>query len=191
MEEVKQGAQARVRAVVLACVVACLFACKVADAGPVKDRFWFCMEGVDGSWTLQDHAPLIDTRHGMTFAQIDYTRAWLSRVRVRHFLPEYQLEFEYKFDEAGKLTALHGILTLYGSWTGKADLYPVGTKLPELEVRYYAGNDGNMIADPEDGRYYEAAFKTAEVYRTIDEIPCSAEVQADALQRETKHAAQN
>jgi hypothetical protein len=82
--------------------------------------------------------------------------------------------FEYKFDDAGKLSALHGSVRRWGRWISEADLFPQADgSIGPIRVRYYAGAGGPVISEPEDGRDFEGLLKAVSIYRTVREIPCA------------------
>jgi hypothetical protein len=125
-------------------------------------------------WAVQKYRPLIDLHAGLVVEQVGYEGTRLDQVLMKRYDPAVQVTFDYKFDEAGKLTELHGFVRRWGRWVCEANLYPlaVGDTGP-LRVKYRGGMDGTEISDPDDGPRYEGLLKQVAVYRTVNEIPCA------------------
>jgi hypothetical protein len=141
---------------------------------PKTDRSYFCVTSTGGAWALQAYPPLIDLNRQTVFLQAIYDGPRLELIRIRRYNPAYELVFEYKFDQAGKLGALHGMLRKWGDWLAEADLFPAADgKVPPPRVRYSGGYGRDNMTEPEDGPNYTPAFLQVPVYRTIQEIPCA------------------
>jgi hypothetical protein len=145
----------------------------VGFAKPLQDHSRFCLQhGLE--WTLQDYPPLVDAHAGMTVEQVIYTGTWLQRALVKKYTSRFELMYEYKFTEDGKLLALHGKLQRWGRWYGEADLFPdADGTIPKPDVSYRLGANGGIIQDPDDGPDYTKVFSTVPVYRTIADVPCA------------------
>jgi len=153
-----------------------------SSAAPeIKDRFVFCVPSEDGKWTVQNYPPLISLSRKTTFEEITYTATWLSRARIRHFEPEYELTFEYKFDQQGLLQGMHGFLRRWGRWIATANLHPKpdGT-FEKSDVIYHARVNGDPISDPDDGPNFASKLITGTIYRNTQGIPCAAQLKAAA-----------
>ena len=142
-------------------------------AKPIQDHSRFCLHhGAD--WTLQSYPPLVDTKNGTIVEQAIYTGTWLQRVLVKKYTSRFELMYEYKFTEDGKLLSLHGKLRRWGRWMAEADLFPdADGTIPKLDVKYRLSENGGIISDPEEGPDYTKVFSTVPVYRTIADVPCA------------------
>ena len=64
------------------------------------------------SWSLQRFKPLIKAGGGTVFAELTLDGGVLEEVKLRQFFADSELAFDYTFDAAGKLTGLHGSVTV-------------------------------------------------------------------------------
>jgi hypothetical protein len=139
-----------------------------------KTKAVYCTQAPNGTWSLQRFEPLINPRAGTVFAELSFAGTTLEAVRLRRFHPDYEVVFEYKFDSAGRLTALLGSVELWGQWLGEADLYPESDgKVSDVHVKYYRASSHDLISHPEDAEEYAAELSSVPVYRTIESLPCS------------------
>ncbi len=139
----------------------------------VKDRNLYCVEAKPGEWAVQVYPPLIDLAHGTRFVQASYEGDWLEVVRVREDNASYGLVFEYKFDRAGKLAALHGLVRRWGRWDGEADLVPQADGTVKRPWVRYSSGGGQTMVEPDDGPRYAEKLMQVKVYRNVQEIPCA------------------
>jgi hypothetical protein len=127
-----------------------------------------------GEWVLQGYPPLIDTHGGTVFEQANYTGKWLSKVRMRGFRRDYELDVEYRFDESGRLTETVSDIQQGNNWHAEASLYSDGqggVREPEVTYSHEAG--GKTISQPEEARHYTQMFRSVKLLKTSDEIPCA------------------
>jgi len=139
----------------------------------MKDHSRYCIPNGTG-WIVQTYAPLVDTHQGTKIIQAIYSGPMLTHVLVKTYNDRYELMYDYRLGEDGKLAALHGYLQRWGHWLAEADLYPDPDGLvprPEVTYRKHAG--GGVIVDPDDGPRYVSVFQTVPVYRTAAEMPCA------------------
>jgi hypothetical protein len=128
----------------------------------------------NGEWVLQSYPPLIDTHAGTVFEQANYTGKWLSKVRMRGFRRDYELDVEYRFDEGGRLTETVGEIQQGNNWHAEASLYSDGRGgVREPEVTYWHEAGGKTIAQPDEARHYTQMFTAVKLLKTSDEIPCA------------------
>jgi len=140
---------------------------------PLQDHSRFCLQH-GAEWSLQAYPPLVDTRAGTVVEQAIYTGTWLQRVLLKKYTSRYELMYEYKFTEDGKLLALHGKLQRWGRWYAEVDLFPdADGTIPKPDVTYRVKADGGIMQAPDDGSDYTKVFSTVPVYRTIAEVPCA------------------
>jgi len=145
-----------------------------AFAKPKEDQQRFCVQTHGGEWTVGSSRPLINLRAKQIIVQASYQGSWLEIVRVRRFDPEYELSFEYKFDQDGKLQSLHGMLQRWGEWTSEANLYPDANGKITKPWIHYTGRSGEKdTPEPEDGASFAPLFTQVQVYRRVQEIPCA------------------
>ena len=179
-----------------AIVGAVIFPLLPAAGGPtrnVNDRSRFCVkhetephtgrgespaemfaDSGKGDWALQAYPPLIDTHAGTVYEQATYTGKWMSKVRMRGFRRDYELDVEYRFDERGKLTETIGEIQQGNNWHAEASLYPDGQGgVRDPEVTYSHEGGGKAIAQPEEARHYTPMFRSVKLLKTSDEIPCA------------------
>ncbi len=139
----------------------------------VKDRNLFCIPHGD-TWTVQDYAPLVDTRNSSRFIQAIYEQRLVTHMLVKTYTSRYELVYDYKFTDEGKLIALKGSLRRWGHWIAQANLFPdADGTIPTPQVDYRMSQNGGIISTPEDGRDYVGVFSTVPVYRTTAEMPCA------------------
>ena len=107
------------------------------------------------------------------FTELSFAGTMLEAARLRRFYPDREVVFDYKFDSAGRLTALLGSVEFWGQWLGEADLTPeaVGT-VGNVHVKYYRAASRDRINRPEDAGEYTAELSSVPIYRTIESLPC-------------------
>ena len=149
----------------------------------------YCWQGAKGDWTLHRFKPLIKVEGGTVFAELSFAGSALSEVRLRHFYPDSELAFDYRFDAAGKLAGLRGTVQvksapppgidsaaeplLLADWVGEADLLPGSDgRIPPHHVLYTRERD--RIEKPAEAEKYIARFDDAPVYQTVATVPCAA-----------------
>jgi hypothetical protein len=143
-------------------------------AAPRKAKAIYCTQAADGGWGLQRFRPLINPEAKTVFAEMSYTGPVLETVRLRRFHPGYEVVFEYKFDAAGKLSALLGSVEAWeGHWVAEANLYPEadGT-LGTIHLKYYRSQEHDQISRPEDAQHYTGELSKVPIYRTTESLPC-------------------
>jgi hypothetical protein len=140
-------------------------------AKPVLTKVVFCVPAANGAWSLARYKPLIDTRAKTTFAELTIADHNLLEFRLRRFSDGAEAAFDYKFDPQGKLNAMEGTVSVFGSWVGTANMLPDadGTTTP-YEVKY-SRND-KRVPRPEDAADYIAQLDHAPIYRTVNDAPC-------------------
>jgi hypothetical protein len=144
------------------------------NASTLKEHSLYCVPREDDSWVVQIYSPLIDTRSGTRIVQATYSGPTLTHVLVKRYTDRYELLYDYKFAEDGKLVAITGYLQRWGRWLAQADLTPDSDGLvPRPQVMYRRHAAGGVIVDPEDGPHETIIFQTVPVYRTVDETPCA------------------
>jgi hypothetical protein len=148
----------------------------------------YCTQGPNGAWSLHRFKPLIEARGGTVFAEMSFAGNVLEEVRLRRFYSDSELAFDYTFNASGRLTALHGSVSVksvpppgvdpgpgfeLANWLGEADLSPRsdGT-IPPHHVVYSREKD--RIDKPENADKYVGRFNQAPVYWTIQSVPCAA-----------------
>ncbi len=140
----------------------------------LKDSYRFCVLSPAGEWSTQSFRPLIVTHGNQTFAEIRFTGAWLSLVRVRSIRPRSELDMDYKFDEAGKLRVMQGTYRQAGDWVATSRMSPLADgSFEPFRVTYSRHVDGETMPEPEYARDPTPEFKSAKIYRTTQEIPCA------------------
>jgi hypothetical protein len=148
----------------------------------------YCTQDAKGEWSLQRFKPLIQLKGGTVFAEMSFTGSVLEEVRLRRFDMDSELVFDYRFDGAGKLTGLHGSVSVktigptipgeteppvFANWVGEAELTPGDDgKIPPHHVLYNREKD--RIDKPDDADKYIARFDDAPIYKTIQSVPCAA-----------------
>jgi len=147
-----------------------------------KVKAVYCTQAAGGTWRLQRFEPLINPRAGTVFAELSFAGTMLEAARLRRFHPDREVVFDYKFDNAGRLTALLGSVDVWGQWLGEANLYPEsdGT-VGSVHVKYYRGVGRDPISRPEDAEDYTAELSSVPIYKTIESLPCG-----DSLQQAEK-----
>jgi len=138
-----------------------------------KTKAVYCTQSADGAWRLQRFEPLINPKAGTVFTELSFAGTMLEAARLRRFYPDREVVFDYKFDSAGRLTALLGSVEFWGQWLGEADLTPeaVGT-VGNVHVKYYRAASRDRINRPEDAGEYTAELSSVPIYRTIESLPC-------------------
>jgi hypothetical protein len=139
-------------------------------ATPVK--LVFCVP-VPGGWSLQRFKPLIDPRAKTEFAEMSLAGPLLLEFKLRRFSARSETAFDYKFDLDGRLNAVLGTVTVFGSWVGEANLFPNpdGT-IPAYHVTYRSENQ--PAPKPDDAADYIGSLDAAPIYRTVQAVPCAA-----------------
>jgi hypothetical protein len=139
----------------------------------VKDHSRYCVPSGSG-WMVQGYAPLVDTRKGTVVVQAIYSGSVLTHVLVKNYNERYELMYDYRVGEDGRLVALRGYLERWGQWLAEADLYPDADGLvPRPDVNYRQRSGGSVIVEPDDGPNYVGVFQSVPVYRTAAEMPCA------------------
>jgi len=172
---------------------ACAFAMVLAASSSVlaKDpnaKAVYCTQGAIGEWSLHEFKPLIQVLGGTVFAEMTFKGSVLQEVKLRRFFADSELAFDYTFDASGRLTGLHGTVTVksvpppgaivppgfvLADWLGEADLLPGSDgKIPPHRVFYSREKD--RIEKPYDAEKYVVRFNDAPVYWTIQSVPCAA-----------------
>jgi hypothetical protein len=142
-----------------------------------KTKAVYCTRA-NGVWSLQRFQPLINPRAGTVFAELSFAGPVLETARLRQFHPDHEVVFEYKFDSAGKLTALLGSVEMWGQWLGEANLYPeADNTVGSFHVKYYKSATHDLISHPEDAEEYAAELSKVPIYRTIESLPCGGSLQ--------------
>jgi hypothetical protein len=165
-----------------------LMASSMAIAKEPNAKAVYCIQSANGAWSLNQFKPLIKVLGGTVFAEMMFKENMLQELRLRRFFPGSELAFEYTFDGSGRLTALHGIVTVKSvpppgaivppgfvldDWLGEADLLPGRDgRIPPHRVLYTRDND--RIEKPFDADKYVGRFNDAPVYWTIQNVPCAA-----------------
>jgi len=138
-----------------------------------KTKAIYCTQSADGAWRLQRFQPLINPRAGTVFAELSFAGTMLEAARLRRFYPDREVVFDYKFDGAGRLTALVGSVEFWGQWLGEADLTPEADgRLGNVHVKYYRAESRDRINRPDDGETYTAELSRVPIYRTTESLPC-------------------
>jgi len=151
-----------------------LFLIPIASASTLKEHSLYCVPREDDSWAVQIYSPLIDTRSGTRIVQANYTGPTLTHVLVKRYTSRYELLYDYKFSDDGKLLTLTGYLQRWGRWLAEADLTPDSDGLvPRPQVMYRRHTGGGVIVEPDDGPHEVIIFQTVPVYRTVAETPCA------------------
>ena len=148
----------------------------------------YCTQGAHGEWSLHRFKPLIAVQGGTVFAEMSFEGRVLEEVRLRRFYADSELAFDYMFDASGRLTGLHGSVTVksvppagaapgpgfeLADWLGEADLLPGGDdKIPPHHVFYSREKD--RIDKPENADKYIGRFDQPPIYWTIQNVPCAA-----------------
>ena len=91
-----------------------------------KTKAVYCTQSADGAWRLQRFQPLINPRAGTVFAELSFAGTMLEAARLRRFYPDREVVFDYKFDGAGRLTALVGSVEFWGPVAWGGGLYTRG-----------------------------------------------------------------
>jgi hypothetical protein len=143
-----------------------------------KTKAVYCTHAMNGVWSLQRFQPLINPRAGTVFAELSFAGPVLEAARLRQFYPDHEVVFDYKFDSAGRLTALLGSVEMWGQWLGEANLYPEadGT-VGSFHVKYYKPESRDLISHPDDAEEYAAELSRVPIYRTIESLPCGGSLQ--------------
>jgi len=145
----------------------------VVEKPPVPDHSRFCIPQGAG-WVVQPYAPLVDTKKGTKVEQVVYTGALLSHVLMKSYNDRYELMYDYRFDQNGRLVQLRAYLERWGQWLAEADLYPDQSGLiPNPDVHYRLSQFGGIVPDPKDGANETKVFLTAPVYWSVAQVPCA------------------
>jgi hypothetical protein len=143
-----------------------------------KTKAVYCAQSVSGAWTLQRFQPLINPRAGTVFTELSFAGTTIESARLRRFHPNYEVVFDYKFDSAGRLTALLGSVEIWGQWLGEANLYPdADGTVGSFHVKYYKPETRDLINRPDDAEEYAAELGSVPIYRTIESLPCGDSLQ--------------
>jgi hypothetical protein len=150
----------------------------------------YCTQGDKGDWTVQRFKPLIKVGGGTVFAEFSFDGSALKKVRLRRFFADSELAFDYTFDASGKLANLRGSVSvrtvgptlpgdtdppLFADWLGEAELTPGSDgKIPPHHVAYSREKD--RIDKPDDADKYIARFYEAPIYKTVESVPCGAQM---------------
>jgi hypothetical protein len=138
-----------------------------------KTKAVYCTQSAEGAWRLQRFEPLINPKAGTVFTELSFAGTMLEAARLRRFYPGREVVFDYKFDSAGRLTALLGSVEFWGQWLGEADLTPEADgNIGNVYVKYYRATSRDRINRPEDAGAYTAELSSVPVYRTIEALPC-------------------
>jgi hypothetical protein len=139
---------------------------------PTQVKLVFCVP-VSKGWSLQRFKPLIDPQAKTEFAEMSLAGPLLMEFRLRRFSGRSETAFDYKFDSSGRLNALNGAVTVFGSWVGEANLFPNpdGT-IPTYHVKYRSENQ--PVQKPDDAADYIGSLDAAPIYRTAQAVPCAA-----------------
>ena len=141
-------------------------------AAKKKTKAVFCTQS-PGGWTLQQFEPLINPKGGTVFMELSFAGTTLEAARLRRFYPNREVAFDYKFDDKGRLTGLHGGVEVWGQWLGEADLTPEADgKVGKVHVEYYRAASRDHITHPEDADEYVTELSSVPIYRTIESLPC-------------------
>jgi len=148
----------------------------------------YCLQEANGAWSLLQFRPLIEVLGGTVFTEMTFKGSVLTEVRLRRFFADSELAFDYTFDASGRLTGLHGTVTVrsvpppgaivppgfeLADWLGDADLMPGSDgKIPPHRVLYSREKD--RIDKPYDAEKYVTRFNDAPMYSTIQSVPCAA-----------------
>jgi hypothetical protein len=144
-----------------------------AFAAKRKTKAVYCMQSVNGAWRLQGFEPLINPRAGTVFTELSFAGTMLEAARLRRFYPDREVVFDYKFNSAGRLTAVLGSVEMWGQWLGEADLTPEADGTVEnVHVKYYVAASRDLISRPDDAELYTAELSRVPIYRTIESLPC-------------------
>jgi len=165
-----------------------LAASSIALANDPNGKAVYCIQAANDTWSLNQFKPLINVHGGTVFAEMAFKGSTLQELRLRRFFPGSELAFEYTFDSSGRLSALHGVVTVKSvpppgaivppgfvldDWLGDADLMPGRDgKIPPHRVLYTRDND--HIEKPFDAEKYVVRFNDAPVFWTIQTVPCAA-----------------
>ena len=148
----------------------------------------YCTQEANGEWSLLQFRPLIEVLGGTVFTETTFKGRVLQEVKLRRFFADSELAFDYTFDASGRLTGLHGAVTVrsvpppgahvlpgfeLADWLGEADLLPGSDgKIPPHHVFYSREKD--RIDKPDGAEKYVARFNDAPMYLTIQSVPCAA-----------------
>jgi hypothetical protein len=145
----------------------------VVEKPPVPDHSRFCIPQ-GGGWVVQPYAPLVDTKKGTKIEQAVYSGSTLTHVLMKDYNDRYELMYDYRFDERGRLVQLRAYLERWGQWLAEADLYPDENGLiPNPDVHYRLSQFGGIVPDPKNGANETKVFLTAPVYWSVSQVPCA------------------
>ena len=145
----------------------------VVQRTPTPDHTRFCIPQGD-DWIVQSYAPLVDTKKGTKVEQAIYSSGLLSHVLMKSYNDQYELMYDYRFDERGQLVQLRAYLERWGQWLAEADLFPDAHGLiPRPDVHYRLSQFGGIVPDPKDGANETKVFLTAPVYWSAAQVPCA------------------
>jgi hypothetical protein len=145
----------------------------VVEQPPPPDHSRFCVPQGAG-WVVQAYAPLVDTKKGTLVEQAVYTGRQLSHVLMKTYNDRYELMYDYRFDQNGRLIQLRAYLERWGQWLAEADLFPEADGLiPTPDVHYRLSQFGGIVPDPKDGANDTKVFLSAPVYWSAGQVPCA------------------
>jgi len=175
------------RVILCACTLLLAASSTVLAKDPTP-KVVFCLQEANGAWSLLQFRPLIEVLGGTVFTETTFKGSVLTEVKLRRFFADSELAFDYTFDASGRLTGLHGTVTVksvpppgaivspgfeLADWLGDADLMPGSDgKIPPHHVFYSREKD--RIDKPDSAEKYVARFNDAPVYLTIQSVPCAA-----------------
>jgi hypothetical protein len=170
---------------------ACAVVLAVSSTALAKDpnaKAVYCTLGVKGEWSLHRFKPLIAVQGGTVFTEMTFDGSVLEEVRLRRFYADSELAFDYMFDASGRMTRLHGSVTVksvpprgadpaftveLADWVGEADLLPGGDGRI-LPHHVFYSREKDRIDKPENADTYVGRFDDAPIYLTIQSVPCAA-----------------
>jgi len=151
-----------------------LFSSTIFAREKKKPGSLYCVQAKDELWHAQLFQPLINAQRAMVFAEIEFAAKRVDEVRLRRFFPGYDVEFDYKFDDKGKLNEMTGSVAVSRDWVGESNLYPdADGKINNLEVKYYRPGTDERVVRPEGAERYTADLSKAPIYRTVESLPCA------------------
>jgi len=113
----------------------------------------------------------------MQLAELRFEGERLESAKVRRLYPDYEADFEYRFDASGRLTALEGSVEVWGKWIGRKDLLPgEDGSAPAGRMRFYGTETDEERPEPERAGNYAGALERYPVYRKTEELPCGGEL---------------
>ena len=146
------------------------------QAALIKDESRFCIRQA-GQWVVRAYPPLVDTHAGTEVLQFVFTGTdrHLEHLYLKRYTDRYELLYDYKFNEDGQLSALHGIAAALGTLDGRSRSFPEADgSIPKPDVKYRLSQHGGIVPTPEEGPDLVKVFNQVKVYRTVKELPCVA-----------------